>query len=155
MSKRWLTSGMAGSRRSESSGLFLSPSINSACFLSGLILRQIISSTPWSLAVLGLHHLYSSRLQVNAHLRHLFCTRTLALICHMAISKPITMSRRLGSYTHLESGDWLTASFGRGMVAKEPEGVYQKRGERGRQSQQVSIRDSHSICILYILYPIK
>lgn len=97
---------MVGPWGSESSGLFLSPSISNACPLSDFILGQSISSTPWSLAVLGLHHLYISWPLVNAHLWHLLCTRTLALICHMAISEPVTTSRTLGSCTHLESGDW-------------------------------------------------
>lgn len=118
---------MVGSWGSQSSGLFPSLSINNACLLSDFILGQIISSTPWSLAVLGLYHLYISWPLVNAHLWHLFCTRTLGLICHMAISEPVIMSRRLGSYTHLESGGWLL-HLEEGWLPPE-RFCYQKRGD--------------------------
>lgn len=80
---------------------------------------------PGSSRVISSLHLMA--LSKCSPLTSMFCTRTLGLICHMAISEPVIMSRRLGSYTHLESGGWLL-HLEEGWLPPE-RFCYQKRGD--------------------------
>lgn len=138
MSKQWSVPRHGWTLRLRVIQFFLSPSISNACPLSDFILGRASPPTPLVPGSFEAHHLYISWPLVNAHLWHLLCTRTLALICHMAISEPVTTSRRLGSCTHLESGDWQPHL--KRMIAKRPERVL--FSERERWNKEGAVRGS-------------